>query len=254
MIDSHCHLADKKFNADLSDVIDRAVAAGVDRMICIADSLEEGERCIEIAERFDNVWATVGVHPHVSEKYEVGSTKRLKELVLSSEKVVAIGEIGLDYHYDNSPREVQRSVFKEQLEIAKELNLPAVLHNRESISDLKQIISEVDPPQLVLHCCTEKWDDVADFIERGYLLSFTGIATYPKSEDIRETIRHCPIEQLMIETDSPYLAPEGLRGKRCEPAYVVEVAKLVAALKGLSVEEIDTISTATTELFYSLAT
>ena len=252
MIDSHCHLADKQFQKDLNEVIERAKESGVDRCIAIADSLPEGIRCLEIAEKYEGVYCTIGVHPHISAHWKSGNRQQLRTMIQSSEKVVAVGEIGLDYHYNNSPQDVQREVFEIQLQLAKELNIPAVLHCREAIEDLKSIITKVDPASFVLHCCTEKWEDVSSLVENRFFLSFTGIATYPKSEDIREVIKQCPLEQMMIETDSPYLAPEPYRGKRNEPAYVVEVAKLIAELKGKSFEEIDSITTANTVEFFGL--
>jgi len=253
MIDSHCHLADKQFSNDLDAVIQRAREAGVEKCITIGDSITESERCIEISEKFENVYCTVGVHPHTASSFDCAQDDaRLKDLIRASDKVVAVGEIGLDYYYDHSPRDVQRTVFRHQLTLAKELSLPAVVHCREAIEDLQQIINEVDPPSLVLHCCTEKWEDVSSLIERGYFLSFTGIATYPKSEDIREVIRRCPLRQMMIETDAPYLAPVPHRGKRNEPAYVVEVAKLLADLKKKPLQEIDAITTANTMIFFKL--
>ena len=253
MIDSQCHLADKQFKNDLDVVVKRARDAGVEMMVAIADTFSEAEECIRIAEEYENVYCTVGVHPHVSRNWKDGDGEVLRKLIQSSSKAVAVGEMGLDYHYDNSPRDVQQVVFKEQLEIAKELGMPSVVHNRESIEDLKSIIHEVDPPSLVVHCCTEKWEDVSDLVERGFLLSFTGIATYAKSKGIRNTIQYCPLEQLMIETDAPYLAPLPHRGKRNEPAYVVEVAKCIAEVKGISVEEVEEVTTATTVEFYGIA-
>ena len=232
MIDSHCHLADKQFAKDLDVVIQRAKEEGVEKCITIGDSLQESERCTEISEQYENVYCTVGVHPHAAREWKMENEKLMRNLIRSSEQVVAVGEIGLDYHYDHSPRDVQRDVFRTQLVLAKELAMPAVVHCRNAIDDLKEIIGEVDPPMLVLHCCTEKWENVSSLVERGYFLSFTGIATYAKSEMIRETIRQCPLEQMMMETDAPYLAPEPHRGKRNEPAFVVEIAKLIAELKG----------------------
>jgi len=239
MIDSHCHLADKQFNRDLNEVIHRAEEHGVDTMVCIADTFEEGDKCLQIAEKYDHIFCTIGVHPHAAKTWKSADDVRLKKMIASSHKVKAVGEIGLDYHYDNSPRDVQQSVFKTQLQIAKELGLPVVIHNRESISDLMKIVSEVQPPSAVLHCCTENWEDVEDWVKRGYLLSFTGIATYPKAENIRDTIRHCPLDQMMIETDAPYLAPVPHRGKRNEPAFVVEVAKLIADIKKIPLQDVD---------------
>ncbi len=252
MIDSHCHLADAKFADDLPEVIARAEEHGMEAMICIADSLEEGKKCLQLAEEYDQLFCTIGVHPHCAKDWQAGDGDRLRRMVLSSHKAKAVGEIGLDYHYDLSPRDVQQRVFREQLEVAKALNLPAVIHNRESIADLWSIVQAVNPPSAVLHCCTETWDDVAAWVERGYFLSFTGIATYAKSQDIRDTIRRCPLPQLMLETDAPYLAPVPHRGKRNEPAYVAEVAKCIAEIKGLELAEIDRVTTANTVRFFGL--
>lgn len=252
MIDSHCHLADKKFTSDIEAVVQRAADVGVDRMIAIADSLPEAEDCIQLAEKYDQIYCTVGVHPHNSKEVKEWKSEEVKQLIQSSKKVVAIGEIGLDYHYMNSPKDVQQMVFKRQLELAKELNLPCVIHNRESIEDLKRIIYEVNPPQYVIHCCTEQWADVAELVEAGHLLSFTGIATYKHSDNIRDTIKQCPLEQMMIETDAPYLAPIPHRGKRNEPAFVVEVAKCIAEVKGISWQEVATITALNTIKFFKL--
>lgn len=263
MIDSHCHLASKDFDGDLPEVLERAKAAGVERMITIADSLEEGEKCLLIANKYDHIFCTIGIHPHESITWQmrtemranrthVRSRERIVALATSSPKVKAIGEIGLDYHYDFSPRDVQKKVFAEQLMIAQELNLPVVVHNRESIGDLKTILAKYSPLRMVLHCCTEKWEDVESLVAEGQYLSFTGIATYPKSEDIRNTIKQCPIDQLMIETDAPYLAPVPHRGKRNEPAFVAEVLKCVAEIKGISIEEVDRVTTENTVRFFGL--
>ncbi len=252
MIDSHCHLADKAFDADRAEVIQRASGAGVSRLIAIADSLPEGEKCLTIAADNDRVFCTMGVHPHHAKDWKLGDGDRLKTMLGSSKKVKAVGEIGLDYHYDFSPREMQRDVFREQLLLAKALHLPAVVHCREAIDDVKTIIEEVDAGPFVLHCCTEKWDDVAWVIERGSLLSFTGIATFPKSDVIRDTIKHCPLASMMVETDAPYLAPIPYRGKRCEPMHVIDTAKFIAAEKGISLEEFEKVTTQTTMAFFKL--
>lgn len=251
MIDSHCHLADKKFEKDLSDVIARAKAAGISQMITIADSLPESEQCVAIAEHFADLSCTVGVHPHHAKDWKTADGETLRILVASSKKVKAIGEIGLDYHYNFSPPEAQKKAFEDQLKIAQELRLPVVIHNRESIADLKSILQN-HPVQFVLHCCTEKWSDVKDLVDGGCLLSFTGIATYPDAADIRETIIQCPLSQMMIETDAPYLTPVPHRGKRNEPAFVAEVAKKIAELKGISLEEVDRVTAENTVQFFRL--
>jgi len=253
MIDSHCHLADAQFVDDLDAVLTRAKKARVDQMITIADSIAEAEACVQIAEKHSHIFCTIGVHPHNAKEWKRGDAKTLQEMASGSRKVRAIGEIGLDYHYDHSPRSDQRAVFLEQLTLSRELGLPAVVHCREAVKDIETIIREVEPLQVVMHCCTEKWEDVTWMIELGHFLSFTGIATYPSSHDIRETIKQCPLEQMMIETDSPYLAPVPHRGKRNEPAYVVEVAKIIAEIKGVSVAEVDSATTKNAIEFFGLS-
>lgn len=252
MIDSHCHLADPKFNHDLSDVLERADKAGVTHEITIADTLEEADKCNLIAEKFDHIFYTAGVHPHAASEWNSEDGKTKIQEFSKSPKMVAVGEIGLDYHYMHSPKEDQIRAFRDQILIAQELDLPIVVHNRESFEDLLPIIDELQPRKMVLHCCTERWENAKEIIDRGYLLGFTGMATYPKLDFIRETITHCPLEQMMIETDAPYLAPEGYRGKRCEPMHVAEVAKLVANEKGIPLEEVDQKTTKNTLQFYNI--
>ncbi|MDD4628820.1 MAG: TatD family hydrolase [Candidatus Peribacteraceae bacterium] len=252
MIDSHCHLADKQFATDVEAVIARAGEKGVERMITISDSIPESKKCLEIAKKFDQVFCTVGVHPHCAKDWKDTDSETLRSFVVSSPKVRAIGEIGLDYHYDFSPHEIQQSVFRSQLVLAGELKLSAVVHCREAIADVRAALRGLDVRRVVLHCCTEKWEDVEELVGQGMRLSFTGIATYPHAENIRTAIKECPIGQMMVETDAPYLAPVPHRGKRNEPAFVAEVAKLVAKLKGLSIEEVDRITTENTVAFFGL--
>lgn len=251
VIDSHCHLADKAFEPDRMQVIARAKNAGVSAMLTIGDTIEESEKCLLLAEKYDDLYFSAGVHPHHAKDWGDGDVDRLKAL-LASPKAKAAGEIGLDYHYDFSPRDLQKKAFREQLALAKELGLPAVVHSREAIADVRAVVEEVDAGPFVLHCCTEKWDDVEWILDRGSLLSFTGIATFPKSDDIRETVRNCPLESMMVETDAPYLAPIPHRGKRCEPAFVVETARFLAAEKGMSLEQFDPVVHATTVAFFRL--
>jgi len=245
-------LADKQFFADLETVIVRAGEKGVERMITISDSIPESRKCLEIAKKFDQVFCTVGVHPHCAKDWKDADADVLRSLIDFSPKVRAIGEIGLDYHYDFSPCEVQRHVFQVQLSLAAGLKFPAVVHCREAISDVRAVVKGVNLTKVVLHCCTEKWEDIEDLVGQGMRLSFTGIVTYPHTEDIHRVIKECPMEQMMVETDAPYLAPVPYRGKRNEPAYVPEVARLIAKLKGLSVEEVDRITTENTVAFFRL--
>ena len=233
-------------------------------MVTIADTIVESEKCIAIAEKCEQIFCAIGVHPHTSRQWNVESADRLRSLAGSSKKVRAIGEIGLDYHYDLSPRDVQQSVFREQLALANDLDLPVVVHCRsalnqspgsgsgQAVEDVWTIVDALRPKKLVLHCCTEAWKDVERFVARGYLLSFTGMVTYANAAVIRDTVKQCPLENMMIETDAPYLAPLAHRGKRNEPAFVVEVAKKIAEIKGMSLDETAGATAENAEEFFGL--
>lgn len=221
-------------------------------MITISDAIDDIDLSQKLAERYEYIFYTAGVHPHHASTFDLAKDLATVRAYAAHPKCRAIGEIGLDYHYMNSPKDIQQRVFEAQLVLAKELDLPSVVHCRDAVEDVWTIVNHIRPKKLVIHCCTEKWEDIERFVEAGYVLSFTGIATYPKAGEIRETIRQCPIAQLMIETDSPFLAPVPYRGKRCEPAYVVEVAKTIAEVKGLSLSEVDRETTKNAVEFFSL--
>jgi len=221
-------------------------------MLCIADSIPESRSCLDLAKKYEQIFCTVGVHPHHAKDWEEGDRALLASLAQASSKVRAVGEIGLDYHYDFSPREVQRAVFDAQLQLAQDFHLPAVVHCRNAIADVRKALEKMDLTKVVLHCCTEAWKDVADLVTEGMRLSFTGIATYPQADTIRQVIRQCPMSQIMVETDAPYLAPVPHRGKRNEPAFVWEVARLIANLKDVSLEEADRVTTANAVAFFGL--
>jgi len=252
MIDAHCHLADHAFSSDLPAVLARAAAAGVRRFVCISDTLQEAKSAQELAEKYEQIFYTVGIHPHHATLWNAGVQQQMHTMLKASPKMVAVGEIGLDYHSMRSPKDMQQRAFREQLLIAKAVNLPTVVHCREAVADVWSIIEEVRPPKIQLHCCTEAWEDVHRFLERGDMLSFTGICTYPNAGVIRETIARCPLASMMLETDSPYLAPVPHRGKRNEPSYVLEVARCVATIKGVPIEEVDRVTTENTEEFFAL--
>lgn len=257
MIDTHCHLADKQFSRDLPAVIERAREQGITTMMTIADSISESRTCLQLANKYEQIFCTVGVHPHQAKDWKTGDAALLCSFASSSPKVRAIGEIGLDYHYDFSPREVQRPVFRAQLSLAQELKLPAVVHCREAIADVRADMQGMDYAKIVLHCCSEAWEDIADLVALGLRLSFTGIATYPQAQEIRRVIQECPISQIMVETDAPYLTPQALRVKgertpRNEPSYVIEVAKLIAEIKKVSLLEVDRITTQNAVEFFGL--
>ncbi len=252
MIDSHCHLTAPEFADDLDAVISRASAQGVTHLVTISDDLSDLEKCRKLAEKYEHIFYTAGVHPHHAKTVDLTADLPKLRAALAHPKCRGVGEIGLDYHYMNSPKDIQQRVFEEQLAIAKELGMPAVVHCREAVEDVWTIVQHVKPTKLVIHCCTERWEDVSRFIDAGYLLSFTGIATYPKSEDIRATVKACPLDRMMVETDAPYLAPVPHRGKRCEPAHVVRTAECIAEVKGITLDALDRQTTANAEAFFGL--
>ncbi len=252
MIDSHCHLTAPEFSTDVDAVIERARTAGIEKMICISDAIEDIEPSQNLAKKYESIFYTAGVHPHHASSFDFEKYLPMIHKAAGDKKCKAIGEIGLDYHYMNSPKDTQQRVFEAQLNLAKELDLPAVIHCRDAVEDVWTIVNHVKPRMLVIHCCTEKWEDVERFVKAGYFLSFTGIVTYPKSDVIRETVKQCPMHQLMVETDAPFLAPVPFRGKRNEPAYVMEVARVIAELKNLSLEEIDAQTTKNAVEFFGL--
>lgn len=252
MIDSHCHLTAPEFSSDIDAVIARAKSVGVRQMIVISDAMGDLPHCQKLSEAHEEIFWTAGVHPHHAKDVDLARDLPLIREALAHPLCRGVGEIGLDYHYMNSPKDIQQRIFEAQLVLAKELNVPAVVHCREAVEDVWTIVNHVRPPKLVIHCCTERWEDVVQFVDAGYLLSFTGIVTYPKSDIIRETVKQCPLSSLMVETDAPFLAPVPHRGKRSEPAHVMEVAKKVAEIKSLDLAEVDRVTTDTAMRFFGL--
>lgn len=251
MIDSHCHLADDTFADDLQPVIDRAREAGLERVLVILEAGNEKEA--SQAARVHDLWSearvAVGVHPHHSKPF-AGDAKRashvVREQVGKTPYACAVGEIGLDYHYDYSPRDVQVAVFRTQVRLARELKLPIIVHTREADSDTVDGLRSAGGGEVtgVLHCFTGTRALASAALDMGLYISFSGIVTFPRANDLREVVRHVPADRMLLETDSPFLAPVPHRGGRNEPAHVVRVAEAVAAIKGLPVAELARITTA----------
>jgi TatD DNase family protein len=237
LVDSHVHLDDSKFDADREAVIERALAAGVERMMAIGTGggPPDLETAIRQAERHVFIFATIGVHPHDASKATPETFARLRELA-AHPKVLAIGEIGLDYHYDFSPREVQRAVFRQQLEIAAEAGKPIVIHSREAWADTMELVGQARSG--ILHCFTGDPQQAREALDLGFHLAFGGVLTFPNAEAVREAARITPEDRLLVETDCPYLAPIPHRGRRNEPAFVVEVARRLAEVRGSTLDEI----------------
>ena len=240
-IDTHCHLATKEFEADLPDVLARAREAGIKTMIVIGagDGLEGNNRAVALADQHANLWATVGIHPHDAKQ----SMEGLKKIALSSKKVIAIGEIGLDYHYDHAPREVQQKRFAEQIALAKELNLPIAIHSREAWEDTIRIVREAGPlPKAgVFHCFGGDLREADQALDLGFYISISGIVTFKKAANLLEVVQKIPLEKIVIETDAPFLAPVPHRGKRNEPAFVKLVGEKIAEIRGITSEEVSRI-------------
>lgn len=248
LTDSHCHLNSKDFDADREEVIARALDSGVSHMVAIDD--------VELADRHDAFFATVGVHPHEASKADHASLARVRDLAHNHAKVIAVGEIGLDYHYDFSPRERQREVFTEQIKIAGEAGLPIVIHTREAWDDTFELIERHWSPfgiPGVMHCFTGGPTEARRCLQLGFFLSFAGIVTFPKSLDIQQAAREAPDDRILIETDAPYLAPAPKRGKRNEPAFVVHTAAKLAALRESSAEKVAELTTKNFERVFGRA-
>ena len=256
MIDSHCHLDSAEFNEDRDAVIERAIAAGVTHMLAIGtgDGPPDLEAGLRLADKYSAFYATVGIHPHDAAKAGPDDFKRLADL-LAHPKVLAVGEIGLDYHYDFSPREIQKSAFIQQMEIAAAAGKPIVIHTREAWDDTLALIEQHWASHGIggiMHCFSGGPAEASRAVDLGFYLSFGGIVTFPKSLDIQEAARRAPADRILIETDAPYLAPVPKRGKRNEPAFVVETARRLADLRGVSLESIAELTTSNFRRLFSL--
>ena len=240
VIDSHCHLDFPDFAEELDAVVARARAAGVERMVTISTRVAHGETYRALAERFDEVYFSIGTHPHQAAEEAETDAAAIRRFA-AHPKCVAIGEAGLDYHYDYAPRAVAERVFRAQIGLARELELPLVIHAREADEDVARILREemaAGPFSALLHCFTSSRALAETGLELGLYISFSGVLTFKNSSDLRAIARDAPLDRVLIETDAPYLAPVPRRGKRNEPAYVVETAKVLAEAKGVSFGEI----------------
>ncbi|MBI1356138.1 MAG: YchF/TatD family DNA exonuclease [Acidobacteria bacterium] len=249
LIDSHCHLDGKLFADDRDAVLDAARAAGVGGFLTIGtgDGPPDLEPAIRVAERYDDVWATVGVHPHDAAKSEPGTLQELAALC-SHPKVLAVGEIGLDYHYDHSPRGEQKRVFIEQMGVAATAGKPIIIHTREAWDDTLDLLREHWAPTGlggVMHCFSGDLEQARASLEMGFYVSFAGMLTFGRSEELRATAAALPLERLLVETDSPYLTPVPHRKiRRNEPRFVVETARCLAGLHGVDFEQVSAATTA----------
>ncbi len=252
-VDSHCHIDGEAFDADRDEVVERANEAGVKLMLTIgtgSPNSDDFRRAVRVAECYKNVFAAVGVHPHDASEYDEAAENHLIELAQSSKKVIAWGEIGLDFHYDHSPRDVQERVFRRQIRTAEELNLPVIIHSRAADDETVEILRSECAAETfrggIMHCFGGTPEMARDLIELGFLISFAGNVTFKKADNLREAARVVPLDKLLIETDCPYLAPVPFRGKRNEPMFVVETAKFLAGFYQI---ELETLARRTTKNF-----
>ena len=235
LVDSHCHLDFEEFEEDLDGVVERARAAGVIAMVTICTRLSRLDRTLEIAERYPDVFCAVGIHPHNVEEQGVPTVGRLLDLA-AHPKVVGIGETGLDYFYDRSPRDLQQRSFRIHIEAARRAGLPFIVHTRDADGDTQAILTDAlreSPTPGLLHCFSSGRELAETAIELGMYVSLAGMVTFRNAEPIREIVRDLPADRLLVETDAPFLAPVPKRGKRNEPAYVVHTAAMVAGLKDM---------------------
>ena len=251
LVDSHCHLDFPDLAAELDAIVARARQAGIRRIVTISTRVKKKALMLAIAEKFPDVFCSVGTHPHnAQEEMDVDANALIA--LSQHPKIVAIGEAGLDYHYDNNPRDVQEKSFRQHIAAAREAKLPLVIHSRDCDTDMARVLEEEmgkGPFPAVLHCFTGGRDLAFRAIELGLHISFTGILTFKRSDELRSLAKDLPADRILVETDAPYLAPLPYRGKRNEPAYVVETAKVLAATRGVSPDEI---AAQTTENFFRL--
>ena len=252
-VDSHAHLDDARFAEDRDEVLARAWEAGVRRILTIGNGAGPDDMAcgVPLAREHDWIYTTVGVHPHDASRMERAHLAMMEDLT-AEPRVLAIGEAGLDYHYDNSPRSAQREAFEAQLDLAKRCDLPIIIHTREADDDMIRILEEKKPRRGVVHCFTSGAELAERALDLGLMISFSGILTFNQADDIREIAACIPEDRFLVETDAPYLAPVPNRGKRNEPAFVTDTACVLAGIRGMSPEELGERTTQNFEQLFGL--
>lgn len=244
LFDTHAHLDDEQFAEDQQAVIQRAQQAGVGLIVNVGYNISSARHTVELTKKYDFVYGAVGMHPHDAKDLNEESLAALREMAQES-RIVAVGEIGLDYYYDFSPREKQQQVFRQMLRLAKELRLPVIIHDREAHEDTWRIVQEENAAEVggIFHCYSGSWPWAQEIIKQGFYIALGGTVTFKNAKKAVEVAQKIPLESLLLETDCPYLAPVPYRGKRNEPAFVAEVANTIAALRGITTEELAAITT-----------
>ena len=252
LIDSHAHLEMEAFDSDRDEVIGRARQAGIDRIITVGTTVNDCRKALSIAHRYEMVYAAVGVHPHEVKDIDEKTYDDLKKMA-KADKVVAYGEIGLDFFRNLSPKDIQIRRFGEQLELASEMGLPVIIHDREAHKEILEMLKDWKGRGGVIHCFSGDYRMAQKCLDMGFYISIPGAITFGKSEKLQEVVKNIPMSCLLLETDAPYLTPHPNRGKRNEPAYVVHTAKKVAELKGFSFEDVASISSQNTRSLFGIA-
>ncbi len=254
LIDSHVHLDDERYDGDRDILIKSLKDNGIELAINIGADLETSINSVELANKYEDIYAVIGVHPHSASEVTDQVIEKLRELS-KNPKVLAIGEIGLDYYYDNSPRDLQRKWFKEQLKLAKELDLPVVIHSRDATQETFDMIKEAQDGSLrgVMHCYSSSWEMAEEYLKLGFYISLGGPVTFKNAKTPKEVAEKIPLDRLLVETDGPYLTPVPYRGKRNEPMFVKYVAEEIAKIKGLSLEEVIEATNKNTKELFGLA-
>ncbi|VUZ83815.1 deoxyribonuclease (ycfH) [Candidatus Methylomirabilis lanthanidiphila] len=242
LIDTHAHIQMREFDADRAEALARATAAGVGLMLAVGYHLEASRMAVEAAQRFPQVYAAVGIHPHDAGTYDDAAEETLRDLA-KQPKVVAIGEAGLDFFRDRAPRAVQADAFRRQIRLARELDLPLIVHDRDAHEDTMELLQEKAAPRVLLHCFSGDLTMAEEAWRRGYYTSIAGPVTYPKNETLREIVRKAKTDRLLLETDCPFLPPQAFRGQRNEPAYLLHTAQEVARVLGIRLDELGHLTT-----------
>lgn len=251
MIDSHAHLNDPHYDQILPEVIIRAQQAGIEGIINVGFDIPSSYRAVALADEYEWMYAVIGIHPHYAEQVSAKDIKELEKLA-EHRKVVGIGETGLDYYYDNSPREQQKLVFYQHLELAKKLDLPVVVHSRDAAKDTLDILKEHPKHTCVLHCYSGSLETARIYLDMGHYISFAGPITFKNANRIRQVAANISLNRLLIETDCPYLAPVPKRGQDNEPAWVVYVAEKMAELHNVTLDELKAVTTENTRNFFRI--
>ena len=249
--DTHAHYCDKRFDEDRDELLGSMPGAGISLILNSGSDMRSSKFSLELADKYPFIYASAGVHPHDAKSMTDETITDLKKM-LSNPKAVAVGEIGLDYHYDFSPRDVQKKRFREQLELARCLKKPVIIHERESLNDTLNIIKEYNDLTGVLHCFSGSWETAKTVLDLGWYLSFTGIITFKNARRAPEVLAKIPADRIMLETDCPYMAPEPMRGRRNSSLYLPYIAEKVAEIRSVTIEEVANFTTENGKRFFGI--